>query len=247
MKSGLEGQETIIPKEFSEHSLNYGSEQPHGNNFCFIEPQDTIWAIKYSFVFCELISNRFFPLISFLAQQFKDPTMHLISSTLNTSTMCLKASYLFTGGSGQRSKFFNVLVCFFGKLVRILLLLLPKVRKHTLRPRNLFTAQLCCLIQLRLNSFRKITFLIDWLQIFSIKIKSSILSKYYTEVFLPTHAAGVTKLWEINTNSHLERKMIQANGRLWDVWCLQSGGCGSLLCAPHNWEVSWISKEDFLL
>lgn len=190
MKSGLEGQETIIPKEFSEHSLNYGSEQPHGNNFCFIEPQDTIWAIKYSFVFCELISNRFFPLISFLAQQLKDPTMHLISSTLNTSTMCLKASYLFTGGSGQRSKFFNVLVCFFGKLVRILLLLLPKVRKHTLRPRNLFTAQLCCLIQLRLNSFRKITFLIDWLQIFSIKIKSSILSKYYTEVFFTHTCSG---------------------------------------------------------
>lgn len=132
MKSVLEGQETITQEAFSEHLLNYGSGQAHGNNFCFIEPKDTTWAIKYSFVFCELISNRFFSLISFLAQQFKDPTIHLISFTFNTSTVHLKASYLVTGGGGQRSKLFNVLICFFGKLVRILLLLLPKMRKHAL-------------------------------------------------------------------------------------------------------------------
>lgn len=57
MKSVLEGQETITQEAFSEHLLNYGSGQVHGNNFCFIEPKDTTWAIKYSFVFCELISN----------------------------------------------------------------------------------------------------------------------------------------------------------------------------------------------
>lgn len=62
VKSVLEGQETISQEAFSEHLLNYGSGQLHGNNFCFTEPQDTTWAIKYTFVFSELISNRFFPL-----------------------------------------------------------------------------------------------------------------------------------------------------------------------------------------
>ena len=69
MKSVLEGQETISQEAFSEHLFNYGSGQLHGNNFCFTEPQDTTWAIKYSFVFSELISNIFFPLISFLVQR----------------------------------------------------------------------------------------------------------------------------------------------------------------------------------
>lgn len=58
MESVLKGQETITQEAFSEHLFNYGSGQLHGNNFCFTEPQDTTWAIKYSFVFCELTSNR---------------------------------------------------------------------------------------------------------------------------------------------------------------------------------------------
>lgn len=66
-RSVLEGQETITQEAFSEHLLNYGSGQLHGNNFCFIEPQDITWAIKYSFVFCELISNRIPPYPNFLS------------------------------------------------------------------------------------------------------------------------------------------------------------------------------------
>lgn len=157
----LEGQETITQEAFSEHLLNYGSGQLHGNNFCFIEPQDTTWAIKYSFVFCELISNRI-PSPNFLSSVTVQRSHKTFDSIHNSIyQQCFKAWYLFTGGGGQRSKLFNVLVCFFGKLVSILLLLLSGERNTRYRERtDIFpSATSLPLESTPMKSDKKITFL----------------------------------------------------------------------------------------